>query len=117
MPAWSWNHSWAGPFVSNGSRAGFFIPLTALLAAAVSAMPVEYVQQRAGEEKQKGQELHNVGAVLCEQEISGDQDETQEHPAACPGAARIVVLMRMLSHVSLQVMPADARRRNAGRAR
>ena len=50
------------------------------------AVPVEYVQQRAGEEEHEGQELHHVGTVLGEQEIAGNQNESQEHPPTRPAA-------------------------------
>ena len=51
-------------------------------------MPVEHVQQRAGEEQREGQILHHVRAVLGEQKIPGDQDESQEYPATRPAAAQ-----------------------------
>jgi hypothetical protein len=48
----------------------------------MTPVPVKHVQQRAGEQERKRKELHHVRAMLRPQEVSGDQNESREYPAA-----------------------------------
>ena len=51
---------------------------------AVAAMPMVHKQmhQRAGQQKQIGQDSQYMGTVLREQEESGNREKTIEHPAS-----------------------------------
>jgi hypothetical protein len=78
--------------------------LAVALVTAVIAVPVEHVQQRAGEEQQEGQELDEVRAVLGQQEIRRDREKTDQNPPrgkTLPApAARVLMLVTV--HVELR---------------
>src|SRR5687768_3997557 len=80
-------------------RARFVPPV-----AAMAAMAVKQMHERTGEHEKKRQILEDVRAVLGNQEIGANEDESQEHPASC-AAARAAISMRMVSHAVSLISP------------
>ena len=70
--------------------------------ASMATVSVKHVQQRAGEEQDEREVLHDVGPMLGPEEITRDQEKSPENPAASAAAAprffRAVMLMQVLSH-------------------
>ena len=65
---------------------------------AMSAVAVEHVHQRAGEQKQERQVWNYVCSVFGIKEVTGDQQESPENPTAITAGAGWMIAVRMFSH-------------------
>ena len=65
---------------------------------AMSAVAVEHVHQRARQQKQKRQIRDDMGSMFGIEEVTGDQQESTEHPAAVTADAGWMIAVRMISH-------------------
>jgi hypothetical protein len=70
----------------------------------MTAVPVEQVQQRTGEQEDQRQIRVHVRAMLGNEEEACDEQEAPENPAAVTAAAGWVMVVRVFSHGELDAI-------------
>ena len=69
-----------------------------LAVAAMTAVAVKQMEQRAGKQQHEGQELDQVGAMFRYQEVTCDEEESPEDPSSRAAVSCVAMLVRVVGH-------------------